>query len=325
MENNNNRRKCLLTIGHGSGAEAMSISFARNLKDKYSEIYISAPNKYFADALALENSKFISIGQNELPSLFHTIMRDREEWSVLNNEVYGQSKFILRGSNYYTELAKLWNIEAPKYTGQGSTYTPYFIVPENIKKDAQQFAQQHKNFIMFQRQGGINPVTPPQQRMQMAQQPEMGLKRAYPIDKSERLVELLTKKGYEVLQYCLPEEPHIKGTIYTQTEANQLFYHELSKYAKGVITIDSSLLHLSVHNNDNVVAIWNQTQTPNQTTIGFGYDKCKNLYSEVDVDSPYFNGIPSSPYITYVEPETIVSAFEDNDRSTEKKAEVPKK
>lgn len=310
--------KALVNIAHGSGAEFMSISFARTLADKYDEIYISSVNKYFADALSNENSKFISIGMNELPSLFHTIMRSKDEWTVLNNEVYAESSFILRTDNYYASLARKWNVEAPDFNDQGTVYTPYLIVPEQLKEAAKQFAQQHKKFILFQRQGGINPVIPHNERLANVNRPEQGLKRAYPTDKSEQLVSLLNKDGYEVVQYCLPEEPHVKGTIFLNVEQNQLFYHELSKYAKGVITIDSSLLHLSVHNNDNVVVIWNQTQTDKDKCIGFGYQKCRNLFSRTDNDTPYFNGIPASPYIEYVDPETVYRTFKNEPERQDK-------
>lgn len=307
-------KKALVNISHGSGAEFMSISFARALTDKYDEIYISSVNKYFTDALAQENSKFVSIGMNELPSLFHTIMTDREDWVVLNNEVYQESQFVLRLDNYYASLARKWNIEEPEFNDQGSVYTPHLEAPEQLKQAAKKFSQEHKKFVLFQRQGGINPVVPHNERLAQLSRPEQGLKRSYPIDKSEKLVELLAKDGYEVVQYCLPEEPHVKGTIYLNQEQSQLFYHELSKYAKGVITIDSSLLHLSVHNNDNVVVIWNQTQTDKDKCIGFGYQKCKNLYSKTDNTTPYFNGIPASPYIEYVEPEEIYRAFNEPKR-----------
>ena len=54
---------CLIVISHGSGCEMMSVSLIRELvkTNKYSSIYVTAVNKYFADCLKHDSvSDFIN-------------------------------------------------------------------------------------------------------------------------------------------------------------------------------------------------------------------------------------------------------------------------
>lgn len=313
----------LVNIGHGSGAELMTTSLARELLEKYDNVYLAAANKYFTDVLALEDDRIHSIDKATLPAMFSTIMRDRDSWNVASNEVYQTYKFFSRQDNYYDALREIWGLKRKRdWSKDGSEYTPYFnVIPEDIKRGAFEFAKQHPKVILFQRQGGINPVTPPQQRREIISRGETGLIRSYPLKESERLVSLLQQRGYEVLQYCLPEEMHVKGCLYMQQEMNQLFYYELSKYVEGVITIDSSLLHLTIHNAKKVVCLWAQSASGDNDCRGFGYKKAINLFAKVDTSVPYFNGIAASPYIEQIKPEDIVEAF-IGERSTEKESKV---
>lgn len=305
-------KNCLLMVRHGSGLEFATISLARDLAKEYKSLYISSANTYFAECLERENGNIHAISNNELVSLFSTVMRDKKNWDVFDNEVYQTSKFFLRDDNIYDALREHWNMKRLNdWTKDGSSYTPYLsVIPDIIKRQVFEFTKQHPKLVMLQRKGGINPVVPHNERLRAVQAPERGLVRSYPLKESEEVVKLLVSKGYEVLQYCLPEEERVKGCLYMQQEQSQLFYYELSKHAAGIITIDSSLLHLSIHNNDNVVCIWEQSASGDRDCRGFGYKKAKNLYCKVDTSVPYFNGVPASPYIEYVAPEDIVEAFE---------------
>ena len=74
---------CLIVINHGSGCEMMSVSLVRELvkSNKYSSIYVAAVNKYFADCLRNEFPNVVySIDRNELPTIFTTIMMDKDNW-----------------------------------------------------------------------------------------------------------------------------------------------------------------------------------------------------------------------------------------------------
>lgn len=302
----------LYIIEHGSGAEFMQVAvIARELAVKYEKLYVSAINRYFADMLAVELDNVESIDRAELAPLFTTIMNDKSNWIVFNNDVYKTYKFFSRQDNFYDGYRELVGLERKNnWSEKGSDELPELLVPDNIKEEAKKFSVEHPNFVMVQFAGGINPVTPPPERLKILQQPEVGLKRKYPVKDAEKVVELLVKEGYEVLQYCLPEEVHIKGTFYMQEEQNQLLYHELSRYCKGVVCIDSSLMHLSIAHCPKMVVLWGQSASGKNNVEGFGYSKAINLtaknYTPI---SPYFNGIPDSPYIDWVKPEDVIKAF----------------
>lgn len=319
----------LIMVEHGSGAEFMQVSVIRDFANSHKDdkVYVSAANKYFADMLAAEVANVESIDRVQIYPLFTSIMQDKKKWKVLQPDVYKKDTFFLREDNYYDVYREALGMERRNdWSKDGSEYTPYLsVVADNIKKEAADFARQHPKFVMLQRQGGINPVTPPKERIKMIQAGEDGLKRSYPIKDSEKIVEELQKRGYEVLQYCLPEEPHIKGTIYTQQEQNQLMYYELAKYAQAVVTIDSSLMHLSIHNCQNVIVIWAQTASGVNDCRGFGYKKAHNLFAHnYRPVSPYFNGMPDTPVIDYVTPDEVLSEF-DRMVTPEKSAEKTEK
>ena len=193
--------------------------------------------------------------------------------------------------------------------GQATMPTFLMNTMDNIN-NAAEFSKQHPRFVMFCRQGGLSNLPGPDGRRQPGQ--EHGLLRSYPIDKSEKLVELLNQKGYEVLQVCLPEEPHIKDAIYMNAEMPMTFYTELAKYAEAVITIDSSLMHFTIANCKKMVAIWLQTNVN-----GFGYVKAINLnpvnYTPISL---LLSGIQDSPICEPVSPEEIVNAVEGRTEKT---------
>lgn len=307
--------KYLFLVNHGSGAEFMQVSLIREFAKQHNndKVYISAVNKYFADSLAVELDNVESIDRGELYPLFTTIMQNKKAWTIFQPEVYQSPSFFLREDNFYDTYRELIGMKRLKNWDKNGTDTiPYIsFVPDFIKKDAEEFVKEHPNFILFQRQGGINPVLSPQERKESIQKGENGLKRSYPIPDSEKLVEALVNKGYEVLQYCLPEEPHIKSTLYLQNEANQLFYYELTKFCKGVITIDSSLLHLSIKNAPWVICLWAQSACGDKDCRGFGYKKAHNLFChDYKPVSPYFNGMPDTPVIDYPSVDEIMEEVE---------------
>lgn len=304
------KENALLTISHGSGAQFMAISvIGRELAAEYKQLYIVSHNKYFADMLALELPNVKSISYQELGPLYTSIMMNKGKWDVFNDWPYNVGSFVLREDNFYDTYRELVGLKRKNdWDETGSDTVPYLnTLPQDLITAAEDFNKQHPNFVLVQFAGGINPTTPVEQRKQSIMQPEQGLKRKYPLDKAEKLVEGLVAKGYEVVQYCLPEEPHVKGCIYLQQEQSQLFYYAISKYCKFVVCIDSSLMHLTIAQAPKVFAIWGQTQP-----IGFGYKKAINIIPDNYIPiSPYFTGIPDTPYLDYPEPEVILERVEN--------------
>lgn len=306
----------LFFVDHGSGLEFMQCSIIRDFAKEHKDdkIYITAINSYFADVIASVEPNVESINRNTIQTLFLSIMNDKDNWIIKQPEVYKTSKFMLRNDNFYDCYRELIGMKRKKdYSTKGSNYMPEALVPEAFKKAAEEFSKQHPKFIIFQRAGGINPVSPKEERIRASNSKEMGLLRSYDLGKSEKLVEMLVNDGYEVLQYSLPEEPKVKGCIYLQEEQNQLFYAELAKYADGIITIDSSLMHLTINNCKKMVVIWGQSCSGDNNVIGFGYSKAINLtpknYKPV---APYFAGLPDTPIVEFATPEEVYNAYKNS-------------
>lgn len=305
----------LIIVDRGSGAEFMQVSVIRDFaaEHKSDKVYVSAQNKCFADMLAMEAENVESVDRSELFPLFTSMMADKKSWRVLQPDVYRRDSFFLREDNYYDCYREALGMKRRNdWSAKGSEYTPFLgAVPEQIKRAAAEFASQHPKLVLFQRQGGINPVCPHEERIRILQEGERGLRRAYPLRYSEEVVKGLQERGYEVLQYCLPEEPHVRGTLYMNQEQSQLFYYELSKYAAAAVCIDSSLMHLAVHNISHMAVIWAQSASGGKDCRGFGYQKAHNLFAHnYRPVSPYFNGMPDTPAVDYVKPGEVLAEFD---------------
>lgn len=300
----------LFIVNHGSGAEFMQCSIIRDfaVEHKDDKIYVSAVNKYFADMVEAECANAKSIDRNTMMPLFTQIMQNKSDWTVYQPEVYQQPRFFLREDNYFDTYREIIGMKRLNdWNENGSAYTPSLVVPPQMAEAAKEFAHDAKKFIIFQRKGGINPVANHQERMRVANQPEVGLIRSWPMKDCVEFVSKAKKLGYEVLQYKLPEEQPVEGCIYFNQENNQLFYQELAKYAAAVVTIDSSLMHLAAKNAKKLIVLWAQSASDENDCRGFGYQKATNLFAKnYKPISPYFNGIPDSPIIEMATADEVI-------------------
>lgn len=301
------RKYAYMPVNHGSGREFIQIAvIGRYLAKRYEKVFITAFNKYFAEALAAELDNVVVIDGAEVNAFWHKHWKDRNEIDIFSEDPYGMNDFSMRRLNIYSAWAMLYELPSDV-----ERTLPVLKVPSAIEEGVKNFAAEHNKFIIFQRAGGQNPVGARRDESGHICQPyntnEIGLKRSYPLDKSEKLVLIFKNAGYEVLQYCLENEPHVKGAIYFNTEQNQLFYMELAKYADGIVTIDSSLMHLTIANCKKMVAIWGQTSVKS-----FGYRKAVNiqLNDEDSLGGPSMTGVQLFPEVKYPEPEAVFNAYE---------------
>ena len=307
------RKYAYMPVNHGSGREFIQIAvIGRQLAKMYEKVYITAFNKYFAEALAAELSNVVVIDGAEINAFWHKHWKERNEIDIFSEDPYGMNNFSMRRLNIYSAWATLFELPSDV-----ERMLPVLKVPSNIEEGVKDFAAKHDKFIIFQRAGGQNPVGARRNESGHICQPyntnEIGLKRSYPLEKSERLVQLLRDTGYEVLQYCLENEPHVKGAIYFNTEQNQLFYMELAKYAAGVVTIDSSLMHLTIANCKKMVVVWGQTSVKS-----FGYRKAINiqLNDEDSFGGPSMTGVQLFPEVKFPEADVVFKAFEEGTYKT---------
>lgn len=297
-----------MPVNHGSGREFIQIAvIGRELAKMYEKVYITAFNKYFAEALAAELPNVVVIDGAEINAFWHKHWCERNEIDIFSEDPYSMNNFSMRRLNIYSAWAMLFELPSDV-----ERTLPVLKVSSNIEEGVKDFAGKHKKFIIFQRAGGQNPVGARRNENGHICQPyntnEIGLKRSYPLDKAEKLVQLFRGAGYEVLQYCLENEPHVKGAIYFNTEQNQLFYMELAKYADGVVTIDSSLMHLTIANCKKMVVVWGQTSVKS-----FGYRKAINiqLNDEDSFGGPSMTGVQLFPEVKFPDPDVVFKAFEE--------------
>lgn len=301
------------TIMGGLGRQLMQAQIALELSEKYDRVLVFA---HYINELSIFFSghpKITLLTYDQLSAMSATIMANPKEYDLFRYNIYDDGEFAKKQASFYNVARKLAGLKEKKEDNNddGQLTMPTFMMntTDNIH-NAEEFAKAHPKFIMFCRQGGLSNLPGPDGRRQPGQ--EHGLLRSYPIDKSEKLVELLNAEGYEVLQVCLPEEPHIKGALFMNNEMPMTFYTELARYAEAVITIDSSLMHFTIANCKKMVAIWLQTNVN-----GFGYVKAINMkpvsYTPVAL---LLSGIQDSPVCEPASPEEIVDAISGRTKRT---------
>ena len=300
-------KTAVYTVMGGLGRQLMQAQIALELTEKYDKVLVFAHYVNELSVFFSGHPKVTLLTYDQLGAMSATIMANPDDYDIFRYNIYDDGEFSKKRASFYNVARKLCGLKEKKEdnNADGQATMPTFLMNtmDNIN-NAAEFAKQHPRFVMFCRQGGLSNLPGPDGRRQPGQEHE--LLRSYPIDKSERLVELLNQKGYEVLQVCLPEEPHIKDAIYMNQEMPMTFYTELAKYAEAVITIDSSLMHFTIANCKKMLSIWRETNVN-----GFGYVKAINLkpvdYTPVAL---LLSGIQDSPIWEPVSPEEVLDAIE---------------
>lgn len=306
-------KRAFLNVTRGSGREFMTCAVtARELAAKYDVLYIAAFNKYFAEALAEELPNVKVIDQAEIASFWNTHYDKVDDNFIA--EPYNLSDFSMRRLHFYDAYRRVVGLgEKHDWDENGTTELPELEVPTQMRNAAVEFSKQHKKFVIVQFHGGQNPIGAKRNEQGLIVQPynynEVGLHRHYPMDKAEEVCRLLKEDGYEVLQYTLNNEPHCKDALCLQRENNQLWWHALSEFADGIITIDSSLMHLGIKKCKKMAVIWVQT-----SPVNFGYQKAVNIVTNdpKDFGGPSMTGVPLNPEVSYPSPEYVVKCYKEN-------------
>lgn len=298
-----------INVTRGSGREYVTVAvIVRALASNYKKVYAAAFNFEFVEALSKELDNVVPLKEMEIPTFFNTHWTElHNDLDIYTEEPYNLGAFGMRrigfidAYKYVTHLQESWIEEF----GPSKEY-PYIKPSTEIINAAVDFSKQHKKFVIVQFHGGQNPAG--MQPNQQYNYNEQGLKRHYPLEMANELTTKLKADGYEVLHYTLPNEPHLKDAIYMQQIMPQLFYQELAKYAEGVITIDSSLMHLASSTAKKMVVIWVQT-----SPLSFGYQKDNiiNLrkVDDKDIGGPSMGAVPLNPVVEYPSVEEVYKAF----------------
>lgn len=290
-------------INGGQGAQLMKCSMAELLCDEYEKVYLIVGYRNCAELIAKKHDNIVVIEWQQAQALFATVMQDSTNWMVYNLDPYRDGDFELRRAHFFNICKKQLGLPQTEEDkgNNGAKTMPIYTNNEEIMKAGEEFYKQHHKFVMLCIKGGMSCLRQPNGQRAIPG-PEVGLLREYPVDKAEKLVEELNNKGYQVLQVCLPEEVHIKGTICMNNEVPMEMYGELAKYAECVITVDSSLMHFAINKCKKMIVLWRET-----APTSFGYEKAINLKSkDYKPTAPLFSGIPDTPVATPVSVEEIL-------------------
>ena len=290
-------------IQGGQGAQLMKCYMAADLCEKYENVYVILGYRNCGELIARDHPNMHIIEWQQAQALFASVMQDPDNWDVVNLDPYRDGDFELRRAHFFDICRKQLNLE-PKddSTPNGSETMPTYTNVEEIVKAGEEFHKQHPKFVLLCIKGGMSSLRQPNGQRAIPG-PELGLLREYPVDKAEQLVQKLNDKGYQVVQVCLPEETHVKGTITMTNEVPMEMYGELAKYAECVITVDSSLMHFAINNCKKMIVLWRAT-----APTSFGYNKAINLKSpDYKPIAPLFSGIPDTPIATPVSVDEIMS------------------
>lgn len=228
---------------------------------------------------------------------------------IIVNRLYDDEDFIYKRVNYSQAWFKLLGVKETlpdeDIKGNGTSLTlnldRIFSVFPDVEKHKDKVLQELKGkpFIMVQFWGGQSPLAV-QQNYSYVTEP---LHRAYPAELAQSFVNSFkeTNPGIEIIQYTLPNEPHLKNCL--TFEVPYIVYHLLSKEdtCRGFVSIDSSLQHL-VSGNCPGIVLWGHT-----LPTSFGYTMNQNVIQKCRRDDIlYFTQLGASgAKIDYIEPEKL--------------------
>lgn len=295
-------KKCLINVDGGLGKNIMLTAILEEFKavKGYDEIYVISP--YF------DVFKCCPAVTDAFPPMQGTLYQELvldKDCDVYWKEPYSNQRFIKKECHLFEAWADELGFEL---SFPGNKYVPNLSKLEEafpeLNKVVMQKASELGDFVIVQFCGGQSPLSP--------QVDEQGnpvkynaqvepIKRNY--FKGQAIIDQIKKKNpdYKVVHFSLPNEPTYEGA--EKLTLPYLAYVILSRYAKAVITTDSSLQHIATGNCDNVTVIWGETRPEH-----FGYECNKNICAEHVLNSqPYFKPLGVSPSIVKMpEPDAIL-------------------
>lgn len=284
-------KKCLINVEGGLGKNVMLTAILAEFKKTkgYDELYVVSPYyDVFKCCPAVTEAYPPMQG-----TLYQELVLDKD-CDVYWKEPYSNQHFIKKECHLFTAWAEELGFNLKH---EADTYLPDLSkLPEAfpaIVSTAEQIKQKlGKKFVIVQFCGGQSPLSLQKDKeghFNLYNDRQEALKRNY-FD-GQKVIDLIKEKypDVTVLHFSLPNEPAYNGAV--KVEVPYLTYALLAKEAEAVITIDSSLQHLSTGNCKNVTVIWGETRPEH-----FGYKVNKNICAPKVLNSqPYFKPLGVSP------------------------------
>lgn len=245
--------------------------------------------------------------------------------TLVMQRLYDMDGFIKKELNYseaWSDLLGLPRLEKPVTANFENAKVKF---PNIIKQksDILKAIDKFDDFIIVQFWGGQSPLVNvpvgqdekgnkfPDWRQVPYNYENEPLRRHYPVEKAQKFVELYKKEHPKtaIIQYSLPNEPMLQGDNVVHATVPYLCYYELAKddKCKGIISIDSSLPHLTAGLTKTVV-IW-----AHSTPEAFGYEYNKNILQRCNRnDILYFSALgASAAKVDYIAPEELMKEVDD--------------
>ena len=324
-------KKFYVNVQGGTGLNMALASFIAYMKEngddngnKDYEFYVSSP--YFD---LYEASPYVDgvYKPQELRDMIYDC--EANDGTLVLHRLYNMDQFVKKQITYAEAWAKLMGIPfTDDKTGSKvkAVFEPYKAYPALKKQvdDIKRIVKDNgfKDYAIMQFSGGQSPLV--QVPVGQDGKPDWGrvpydydnepLRRHYPIDKAQKFVELYHEANPKtaIIMYQLPNEPSPDAPYVVKATIPYMSYYELSKEAKEVVCIDSSLQHL-VAGVAKTTVIWGHSsndsnKSKEQTYLPFGYSYNKNVIQPCRrKDILFFTALgPSGAKITYIEPEELI-------------------
>jgi len=295
-----------LSVSGGLGKHVSALRALRTAARIYDNIYVCSP--YYD---LFKSAEYISgvYKPEEMRDFLFDAVENSD--SVLRiDHMYDMDRFIRKELNYKDAWGDIVEVEVDDDDYNKLTIHPLTVYPDlqNQVDEVMKAVSDggFEDFVIVQFWGGQSPLGDPNAGYTLENEP---LKRSYPVHKAQAFVDefILKHPKTMVVHYALDNEPTLEGTY--KKVIPYLAYYLLSAHDKcrGVISIDSSLPHITT-GNCKVVTVWGHTLPDS-----FGYSCNKNIIQKCRRnDILYFTGAgPSGARIDYIEPKKFLKEVDD--------------
>jgi hypothetical protein len=299
------KRLCIGLSG-GLGKHVSFTALLPKLKEKYEEIYITAP---YGDVF-LGNPHVTKVNPYTDGSFYKNIMC-QDDTDIVGIDSYDHPEFIKKKIHIFEAWADFCGVNI----GNPMDLKTELYLTETEKYNADKALNEVRKttkdkFILIQMNGGQSSINY-QEGTQEFNFFQDSVVRFYPFDYYIQLIKDLKKKfpGHAIIRYGLTNESipsEIANEVMTipMPIGGYKTYYTLAKRAAAVICIDSSLQHICAGIKPSVV-IWGQTAPEH-----FGYSIHKNLRKETRDSYAYFRPFGDLYQNTlFPEPEEIIEAL----------------
>lgn len=314
-----------LQIRGGLGKNISFTGVAKYLKESnlFDQIYVMSPYYDVFEACSYVDGVY---KPNEVRDFIFDAKND-EGSKLVNDNMYETQEFIFKQEGYAEAWCKLLDVEPLDLNGYTVALDAIESKFPNCIRDKDRIIKAIKDkgfedFVIMQFTGGQTPLVqvPVGIRKNANGQDENfadwskvpynydnePLKRHYPKEKAQQFVELFEAAHPKtaIIMYQLPNEPCPDRPNVVRATVPYLVYNLLAKEATGIVTIDSSLQHLTAGLTKTVV-IWGHSLPEH-----FGYVYNENVIQDCRRDDIcYFTALgPSGARVHYIEPKDLLKA-----------------